>query len=344
MRYLTIINILYINLKIYCLKLINSKNIRPYKILINLTDLCNSKCKFCDIWKIKPENEIQLSDIKNTLSSYKNDLYWLSFSGGEVTLIKYFHEMIDYFKSEYKNLKIIAFTTNALIPNRVIKFAKYIKDSGFDPLITISLDGDEKIHDEVRGVKGNYNKCIYTYEKLKEIGIKCHFGITVSESNNNFIKNNQTQFKEKIKAVTFVHSEGIYNKKNDYDKDLQILDSLKIIYKNFRINKIYEIIEKIHIKISIIFLEKKRNSNIIPCDVLNSSVHIMPNGDVKPCMFMNKVGNIKEDKLGDILLSEKSINAKNEIKNNNCPKCWMNCYSPHSIMQHPFKSITKLLN
>ncbi len=344
MRYLTIFNILYVNIKIYFLKLINSKNIRPYKILINLTDLCNSKCKFCDIWKIKPENEIQFSDIKKSLSNYKNDLYWISFSGGEVTLIKYFYEMIDYFKSDYKNLKIVAFTTNALIPNRVIKFAKYVKDSGFDPLITISLDGDQEIHDEVRGVKGNYNKCIYTYEKLKEIGIKCHFGITVSESNNNFIKNNQEQFNEKIKAVTFVHSEGIYNKKNNYDKDLQILESLKIIYKNFKINKIYEIIEKIHIKISIIFLEKKRDSNIIPCDVLNSSAHIMPNGDVKPCMFMNKVGNIKQNKLEDILLSEKSIKAKNEIKNNNCPKCWMNCYSPHSIMQHPFKSILKLLN
>ena len=126
-------------------------------------------------------------------------------------------------------------------------------------------------------------------------------------------------------------------------EDIKILDSLKKIYKNYFIKNIQEIIEKIHIKISIRFLEEKRNKNIIPCEVLNTSSHIMPNGDVKPCMFMKPIGNIKEDDFKKIFNSENTDLVRKDIKNNKCPKCWMNCYSPHSIMQNPIKSLKSLL-
>ena len=70
----------------------------------------------------------------------------------------------------------------------------------------------------------------------------------------------------------------------------------------------------------------------------------MANGDVKPCMFMDKVGNIKKESLREILISDKVQSSKNLIKENKCPKCWMNCYSPHSIMQYPIRSLFKLFN
>ena len=34
-------------------------------------------------------------------------------------------------------------------------------------MVTVSLDGDKDIHDTVRGVKGNYDKCIKVYNLLK---------------------------------------------------------------------------------------------------------------------------------------------------------------------------------
>ena len=344
MRITTLISIFYINLKLFFLKIFNSKKIVPYKVLINLTDLCNSRCNFCDIWKIKPENEINVDNIIKSFDGSEKDIYWLSLSGGEVTLVKYYFELIDRLKKKLPNLKIVAFTTNCLTPNRVVKYAKYIKDNNLDPLITLSLDGDEKLHDEVRGIKGNYKKCLETYKMLKDEKILCHYGITLSDKNYEFVKNNYHNYKDTMKAVTFIHSEGIYNKENSYDDDERIIKSLKIIDKNFKIKKLYEIIEKIHIKLSIKFLEKKRKKNIIPCDVLNSSIHIMQDGAVKPCMFMKEIGNIKENNMLNFLRKESTLEIKEKIKKDQCPKCWMNCYSPHSIMQHPFKSLIKLLN
>jgi MoaA/NifB/PqqE/SkfB family radical SAM enzyme len=343
MKYITIYYVIIINLKILFLKIIKSKNIKPYKILINLTDLCNSRCEYCDIWKIKPKNEIILDDIKKSLFSIRNDIVWMSFSGGEVSLVNYYFELLDWLKVNCKNLKILAFTTNALAPEKIYKYAIYSKEKGFDTLITISLDGDEKTHDEIRGIKGNYKKCEELYSKLKNSGVICHYGITLSAKNNNFVIKKYNEYKNKIKAITFVHSEGIYNKKNSFTDDPRILTSLKFIYKNFEVKKIYEFIEKLHLKISIKFLEKKRTKNIIPCDVINTSLHIMANGDVKPCMFMNSLGNIKNDTVKNICFSKNSTEAKKIIKENNCPKCWMNCYSPHSIMQSPVKSILNFL-
>lgn len=338
MRITTLISIFYINLKLFFLKIFNPKKIVPYKVLINLTDLCNSRCNFCDIWKIKPENEINVDNIIKSFDGSEKDIYWLSLSGGEVTLVKYYFELIDRLKKKLPNLKIVAFTTNCLTPNRVVKYAKYIKDNDLDPLITLSLDGDEKLHDEVRGVKGNYKKCLETYKMLKNEKILCHYGITLSNKNYEFVKNDYHNYKDTMKAVTFIHSEGIYNKENSYEDDEKIIKSLKIIDKNFKVNKLYEIIEKIHIKLSIKFLEQKREKNIIPCDVLNSSIHIMQDGAVKPCMFMEEIGNIKENNMLSFLKKDSTLEIKEKIKKDQCPKCWMNCYSPHSIVQSPIKS------
>ena len=341
MKFSTVISIIFINIIIFIKKILGKK-IVPYKALINLTDLCNSRCNFCDIWKIKPENEIDINHMINFFKSYNKNLYWLSLSGGEVTLVKYYKEMIDRLVENCKNVKIVAFTTNALAVNRAVEYALYAKNKGLDVLVTISLDGDQKIHDEVRGVSGNYKKCFDLYHKLKENKINCNFGITLSETNNDFILKKYLDYKNLIKAVTFVHNHGIFGIEKNL-QDEKILTSLKYIYKNYPIKKLEHIIEKIHLKIAIIFLNKKRKKNIIPCDVINTSIHLMPNGDIKPCMFMESLGNIKKSDFNNILSSQLTADTKNEIRKNNCPKCWMNCYSPHSIMQYPFKSIYNYL-
>jgi len=341
MRLKTILSIIYINLKHNILKLQN-KNPNPYKILINLTDLCNSRCNFCDIWKIKPKNEITMSEIRKSFKGIENDIYWIALSGGEVSLVKYFYELIDFLKQNCKNLKIIAITTNSLTPNRTFEFARYIKNKNIDSHITISLDGDEKTHDKIRGVSGNFKKCEILKKKLDEQKINNCYGITVSDANYDYIMSSGNELK-KFKAVTFVHSEGIYAKEN-ISADEKILNAMKKILYHFKIDKLQDILEYIHIKIAIKFLEHKRKKNIIKCDVLNSSIHIMPNGDMKPCMFMESIGNIKLENIQKILNSKKTFETKKLIKNDNCPKCWMNCYSPHSIMQNPIKSIYQLFN
>jgi len=69
----TISKIIQINISNWIRKLFKLKII-PYKVLINLTDLCNSRCNFCDIWKIKPENEINLTNIEKFFKEINKNL------------------------------------------------------------------------------------------------------------------------------------------------------------------------------------------------------------------------------------------------------------------------------
>jgi len=345
MKISTIAFIIWCNVKIWANKLMGGRfKILPYKVLINLTNNCNSRCDFCDIWKVKDfSKEITLDDTVNLFDQMGSSLVWLALSGGEVTLVKYLDEMLSEAKKRCKNLKIITFTTNALLPKKVVELTEQVKKNGFDLMVTISLDGDEEVHDKVRGVKGNYKKCIELYDTLKAKGVNVNFGITVGDTNESYIRNEYQKMKHSIKAITFVHDGGIYLK-NNLVNTFSILDSMRHIVKQYSIDSISEIVEFIHIKISTHFIDKNKTTNILPCEVINTSIHIMEDGAVRPCMFMAEMGNIKSDNINDIVFSNLADDLKKQIKKDKCPHCWMNCYSPYSIMQHPFKSIKYLIS
>jgi len=350
MRLSSIIAVVSRNAKIWLWKIAGKRNsIKPYKVLISLTNECNSRCVYCDIWKINknaPElraGEITLSHVDNLLRDMGDDLLWLSLSGGEVTLVPWFREMIDAAGRHCKNLKIVTFTTNALAPHRAVDYARYIRDRGYDVFVTISLDGDEETHDRLRGIEGNYQKCQKTYRMLSEEKIPVHYGITVADSNLEFIKNNYVAMSKEMKSVTFVHSGGIYDKANavDYNK---VFEGMKWINRHYAIDHLSQLIEKIHIKCSLFFMANGMSASVIPCEVINTSLHVMQDGEVKPCMFLPSMGNIKKSGISDILNSEEASRLRVAVEKDQCPHCWMNCYSPHAIMQHPIRSLRYLFS
>jgi MoaA/NifB/PqqE/SkfB family radical SAM enzyme len=347
MKSKTILRIAFLNLRIiagrYFPKTARLKY--PYKLTINLTNDCNSRCEYCDIWRINKENpelkinEVNLDDIRKVFKELNKHLYWVALSGGEITLVKYFEDVLQAAKEECPNLSILTFTTNALKPKKALRHAIKAKELGFDVFVTISLDGDKEVHDRVRGIKGNYEKCQWLYNALKEKKINAHFGLTVGDDNWEFVTANYRAQREKIKSVVFAHSDGIYAKQVEKSRT-NVISALWTVYDNYVIRSLSEIIEKIHVLISIEFLKREEKEDIIPCEVLNTSAHIFPNGDIKPCMFMPSLGNIKQDKVVEVYNSESAAAMRKTIKENACPHCWMNCYSVHSIMQHPLKSIS----
>ena len=346
MKTRTIITIVVVNLRIIFGKLIPFRKVLkfPYKLTINLTNDCNSRCEYCDIWKINKddpelkENEISLTDVRKVFHDLNKKLYWLALSGGEITLVKYFEEILQAAKDECPNLIVLTFTTNALKPKKALRHAIKAKQLGFDVFVTISLDGDKELHDRVRGIKGNYEKCQWLYQALKKEKINVHFGLTVGDENSEFVEKKYKERRREIKSIVFAHSDGIYAKKIEKKRE-NIISALWTVYDNYVISHLSEIIEKIHIIIGIEFLVKKEKTDIIPCEVLNTSAHIFPNGDIRPCMFMPALGNIKRDNIVKIYNTEAANAMRKDIREDRCPHCWMNCYSVHSIMQHPLKSL-----
>ncbi len=88
-------------------------------------------------------------------------------------------------------------------------------------------------------------------------------------------------------------------------------------------------------------------TNIPKCYQLEDSVHISPTGDVYPCPALENIslGNIKQQKLSEILVSDNFLTMKGKIKNLQCPKCWNDCALLNNfnhiyyrrMLKYPFK-------
>jgi len=346
----TVCSILLVNLRQFWLKASGQrKKIIPYKVLVELTNKCNSKCLTCDIWKIPQEKWITLEIVKFQIFTKKmgKHLKWLAFSGGEVSLVTNFNEFVQTLKSNSKSLKIVTFTTNGLNPERILANALLLKkELNCTVFITISLDGNQEFHDKIRGVEGNYAKARKTFDLLSNAGIWCHFGITVSNENADFLIENAKEVLKDTRAVTISHEGGLFlnAKINNSESDLKIIKALKVINKQYRVKSVGEILIKLYLKIGIRFLEAKRSKNVIKCDVGNSSIHLHGDGSISPCMYLEAFTTINNGFSIEDFSNSKAMELKKRAKKGDCPNCWMNCYAPHSIMQAPVKSILKFFS
>lgn len=319
----------------------------PYKLMVQLTDLCNSRCKTCHIWTKEVNSNLEVKEVTssaiiNVVKELNNDLIWISFTGGEPTLKpELVIEVIKQSKKICPKLSIVAFTTNGLLPEKALQIADTIKGLSLDCIVTISLDGDEQVHDNIRGIKGNYKLAHETMSILKHNGIVAHFGLTISKYNHDYIKNEYAHAAKNIKAITSTHMSGIYNINGDIDSS-RMVESLEKVTSFYKIEKLHELIEFIYLKIAKKFYIHGAKKNIIPCSSLTSSIDILANGDVVPCMFLKKIATAHSFKISD-LTTEEGLVAIENIKKNQCPKCWMNCYAPHSIMHSPLKAIKNAL-
>jgi MoaA/NifB/PqqE/SkfB family radical SAM enzyme len=117
MKFRTITDLTYKNLEYAYYKLTGQRSrIIPYKIVVELTTQCNSKCLYCDIWKIKKENvqRIDLTHFETFLKKMHNSLLWLALTGGEISSFNQFPEVVSLIKKYSPRLRILTFTTNAL--------------------------------------------------------------------------------------------------------------------------------------------------------------------------------------------------------------------------------------
>jgi MoaA/NifB/PqqE/SkfB family radical SAM enzyme len=323
--------------------LLNKKN-TPYKLLIQLTNDCNSRCGACHIWKINKEDptlrssELTLSDYKKIFQEFGNDLFWLALSGGEISLVKDFKAIIDLAIRNCPSLRIITFTTNGLEPEVILDYAQHIKLYNVDLFVNISLDGTQEVHDKIRGVKGNYQSALKTYHALKQLDIMVHYGCTIHNQNSDDLSENYKQMAKEVRAVSFSHTGGIFAKENNINNQKQ-LDAGKVIVDNYNPKNLAELMEYLYLNLGLYFLKNDRKKLPIPCEVLKTSIHIDPYANVSACMYTQKLGNLRTEGLTNILNGEKSALVAKQIKNETCPKCWMNCYAPHSMMLHPVKTI-----
>jgi MoaA/NifB/PqqE/SkfB family radical SAM enzyme len=308
----------------------------PVNITVSGSYRCNSRCKTCNVWLL-PNDDMNLEEWDRTFESLGRAPYWFTFSGGEPTLRKDLPDMVG---SAYRHCRpgIINIPTNGIqqkvIPGSVERVLQVAPKS--EVIINLSLDGVGLKHDEIRGVRNNWDRAMVTYAALKELQKDYgHLTLGIHTVISNYNVDSFPELCEYVQRelkpdsyITEIAEErveldtvglGITPTVEKYTVAIDtLLESMRdqrltgvaAVTQAFR-REYYEIVKRT--------LREQRQ--VIPCMAGVASAQIAPNGDVWTCCIRaQSMGNLREHDydFGSVWRTGKADQLRRSIKAGEC--------------------------
>ena len=146
----------------------------PDNITISITRACQSACLTCDCGfdtrkgLIKVNEELSLNEWLKIIGNIDWKLAFLTISGGEPSMSRNLEPVALAF-AEQTAPYFVTIPTNALTPPLVLEKVERILQKSPESVswhVNVSVDGIGAVHDRVRGVRGNFEKCLKTINDL----------------------------------------------------------------------------------------------------------------------------------------------------------------------------------
>jgi MoaA/NifB/PqqE/SkfB family radical SAM enzyme len=318
----------------------------PLKLNLCLTYWCQYRCKTCNIWQRKPTDELTTDEIV-ALVRENPDINWVDLTGGEIFLRRDIDEIFDAIVSGWSRLAILHFPTNGFQTERIVRSVERIAGRGpARTVVTVSVDGDEALNDEIRGIKGGFRHQMETFRALRRIpGIVTALGVTLSTHNLGQFDATFAACARECHGLTVddVHlnvaqRSGHYYGNADTDgiapDPMQARAEMKR-YRDLRgvARSPRQLLENAYLKNLDRFLLTGRTP--MPCHALRASCFIDPWGVVYPCItYSRPMGRLRDTgmRLDPIWNDAKTAAVQSEIWKGQCPQCWTACEAYQSIL------------
>ena len=125
----------------------------PVKVNFCVTYWCQYRCKTCNIWRRKPTGELSTDELLQFVRQ-NPQIAWLDVTGGEIFLRKDIGDFFGAVATSWKRLALVHFATNGFLTDRIVTTARRIAaTTPAELIVTVSLDGDEELNDEIRDRK-----------------------------------------------------------------------------------------------------------------------------------------------------------------------------------------------
>ena len=309
-----------------------------------VTYRCNGRCKNCNIWKMEtPERgEMSVYEIQGLFESNRDflrDVRSIQITGGEPFLREDLPELISTIHHQIPNCTYWI-PTNGTIPKTVETTAKMLETLESSSLgISVSVDGLERTHDLIRGYEGCFRRAMETLRSLSTLrdehqNLALSVGMTVTPENYEEIWEVTQMAKLFGAEFTFrtVSRSEIYYRNpaealNPASTADQILPTIQAIGWNLLKTKGLRAstptLRYMQGALNNIRAPERRG---LPCSAASDSFFLDPYGNVYPCIFMDEpLGNALEQPLREIWRSREAENARQVIRNRECPGCWVEC-------------------
>ncbi len=163
--------------------------LKPLVINLNATDICNSGCIMCNIWKRKKEFEFSADELANILSDpLFSKVRHVGITGGEPSLRDDLPQLFETVLKTLPSLLGVSMITNGIeaehVFQQILQINKLCIAYKKEFNIMISLDGVGITHDLVRGTQGNFASTEWLIKKIKkETNITLATGCTITKAN-----------------------------------------------------------------------------------------------------------------------------------------------------------------
>jgi MoaA/NifB/PqqE/SkfB family radical SAM enzyme len=147
---------------------------RPTKLNFVVTKRCDSRCVYCEIWKIKDtpgglDGELSLDEIQ-TVATANPYFHWIDFTGGEPTDRPDFAQVVQAFARACPDLLLVHFPTNGIATKRIERVASEIKETVRARLVvSVSIDGPPELNDRLRGIRNDFAHALDTFAALRRL-------------------------------------------------------------------------------------------------------------------------------------------------------------------------------
>jgi radical SAM protein with 4Fe4S-binding SPASM domain len=318
----------------------------PLKINLCLTYWCQYRCKTCNIWQRKPVDELSTDELLKFVSKASRTS-WLDVTGGEIFLRPDVGEILLAIVRQWKRLAMLHFPTNGFLTDRIVSVTRQVAAERAVPIIvTVSLDGDEPLNDEIRGIKGGYRRQIDTFNALRRIaGVRAVLGVTLSRYNVGRLSRIFDACREDCPglsiedfhvnlAQTSSHYYGNHTGSSVRGSRQGVREDLRwYVNARGRAKSPEAFVENRYLKLLDSFLAT--GTTPVPCHALRSSCFIDPWGTVFPCItFDHPIGRLRETDmdLAPIWTGTTAAEAAGRIWKGQCPQCWTACEAYQSIL------------
>ena len=318
----------------------------PLKLNLCLTYWCQYRCKTCNIWQRKPTDELTTEEIVALVRENPN-INWVDLTGGEIFLRRDIDEIFDAILSGWRRLVLLHFPTNGFQTDRIVRSVERIARRGpTRTIVTVSVDGDESLNDEIRGIKGGFGHQMETVRALRRIpGIVTALGVTLSAHNLGQFERTFAACARECPGLTIddVHLNVAQRSVHYYgnaDNDAVAADTTAARDEMNNYRRLRgggwsprQLLENSYLKHLDRFLSTGRTP--MPCHALRASCFIDPWGVVYPCItYSRPIGRLRETgmRLDPIWNDVRTSEVQQEIWKGQCPQCWTACEAYQSIL------------
>jgi len=308
----------------------------PVNVTVSGSYRCNSRCKTCNVWLL-PNDDMTLEEWDRTFESLGRAPYWFTFSGGEPTLRKDLPDMVS---SAYRHCRpgIINIPTNGIqqkiIPGSVERVLQVAPKS--EVIINLSLDGIGLKHDEIRGVRNNWDRAMVTYAALKELQkdyghLTLGIHTVISNYNVDSFPDLCEYVQRELKPDSYITE--IAEERVELDtvglgitptaeKYTVAIDALLERMREERLSGVAEVAQAFRRRYyELVKRTLREQRQVIPCMAGVASAPIAPNGDVWTCCVRaESMGNLRDHgyDFGSVWRTGKAKQLRRSIKNREC--------------------------